>query len=634
MVKKIAIDWDENELRLVAAQCSGRSVKVTDARIVAMDGRTPSEALVRELSELGGAETETLVAIGRGSAELRELQLPPVPDDELPDMVRFQALRSFATAGDSATVDYLVTKRIESGIEVIAAAVGPQSLNAIHESVRDAELSLKRIALRPLSAAALFLIAESSSRQGEVVFIDLLSDGAEIVVARDGKVVFVRTVRMPSSEAARAKALAGELKRSLLACGVSGQLGRVILWGNTSAHEAEVATLETAAGCEVQVVNPFDLVDVSHETSLPDKVGRLAPLVGLLLADEIEPDRLIDFLNPRKPRVQVVSPYRKLLVVGVPIAACVLIAFVVYQRIKTLDQQIAVLRDGNAAMQSDVKLADQSIAKTETMDNFLDGDVNWLHEVRRMALQMPPSEQMIVRGVSASANQRRGGGNLKIEGGAINPSVIDEFERSLRDASHQVNGDGASEQKTEDAYRWAFNEVISVTSDSIRNDRYEGIAKQMMDQPEPESESPSAVQPDDATDSDEDDNGAVSQTTIVEGDASDLPEGSETTGKTEDATGNVNTQPITAGDGEPKIPGPVDDELKDQNSEGGPADAASSEAAGVPGPAASESGDSEAGDSGDGDPEEVDGEPSNEEEQQLKTNESLEVASAAEEVQR
>ena len=123
MVNKLAIDWDDNELRLVAAQCSGRSVKVTGAHVIPLEGSHIHEVLRQAVAQHGLEDTETLVAIGRGKAELRELQLPPVPDEELPDMVRFQAIRSFATAGESATVDYLLTKRSESGVEMIAAAI-------------------------------------------------------------------------------------------------------------------------------------------------------------------------------------------------------------------------------------------------------------------------------------------------------------------------------------------------------------------------------------------------------------------------------------------------------------------------------------------------------------------------------
>ena len=479
MVKKLAIDWDEHELRYVSAQCSGRSVKVIEAKIIEINGRSPQDVLITEFSSAGLSEAETLIAIGRGKAELRELQLPPVPQEELPDMVRFQSLRSFANIGDSSVVDYLITKQRDSGVEVIAAAVAPQNLDSIRQCVEKASLSLKRIALRPLAAAALYLSLQGESQSGEVALIDLLSDSAEIVIARDGKVVFVRTVRMPSSDNARGKALAGELKRSLIACGVINRLQSVVLWGTSQVHAVEIPMLEETSGCSVQIVNPFELVEVDRKTDLPEHVGRLAPLLGLLLADEVAPDRLIDFLNPRKPEIKTESPYKKIVIAGVPVAAGVLLALSIYGQIASLDKQIAELRDSNAAMQPDIKLADESLAKTETVDAFLDGDVNWLQEIRRMAVEMPPSDQMIIRGVSAGVNARTGGGVLKIEGGAVNPAVIDEFEKALRDENHQVNGTGASEQKTEDAYRWEFSESISVTGSSIRDSRYIGISQQM-----------------------------------------------------------------------------------------------------------------------------------------------------------
>ena len=570
MVKKLAIDWDDHELRYITAQCSGSSVKVTDVKVIDIDGRTPEEVLATEFQTAGLVEAETLVAIGRGKAELRELQLPPVPANELPDMVRFQSLRSFASISDNSVVDYLVTKQRDAGVEVIAAAVAPHSLDSIREGIGKASLSLKRIGLRPLAAAALHLSRQSNSQHGEVVLIDLLPDNAEIVVARDGDVVFVRTVRMPGSETARAKALAGELKRSLLACGVTDQLNGIILWGTEQVHNAEIQVLEEVAGCSVQTLNPFDYVDVKSGLELPTHLGRFAPLVGLLLADENAPDRLIDFLNPRKPEIKVVSPYRKLVMIGAPVAACALLALVVYQKLASLDQQIVQLRDSNAAMQDDIKIADESVAKTETVDAFLDGDVNWLQEIRRMAVEMPPSDQMIIRGVSAGVNARNGGGVLKIEGGAVNPAVIDEFEKALRDENHQVNGKGASERKSKDAYRWEFSESISVTGASIRDGRYSAINDLLQGSALPVSETQQEANDEvDPANEDQADNESSLPAAVTGADSeSDDSSESQNTGQ------NLNAAKTDASDGntqsidEGQEAGSADLESKDESAEG------------------------------------------------------------------
>lgn len=490
MVKKLAIDWDDSELRLVAAQCSGSNVKVTDARVIPIEENV-LQTLKAALDGKGMENAETLVAIGRGQAELRELQLPPVPEEELPDMVRFQASKSFATAGDSAAVDYLVTSRNETGVEMIAAAVSAEELNGLRGVCESGSLIAKRISIRPLAAAALYLLKQQRPSANDMVLIDLLPDEAEIVVAREGRVIFVRTVRMPAAEEARGRALAGELKRSLVACGSSGTLERVVLWGRAEVHSQDVEMLVEATDSKVEVLDPFSLVDVDRSTkgSMPEHVGRLAPLVGLLVADEAGADRLLDFLNPRK-RIEVVeSPYRKYLIGAVPVAVAALVAFFIYRNLGSLDAQIEGLKMLNNEKQKAVAAADVSIARTEVVDKYLDGDVNWLNEIRRLAAKVPESDKLIVRSVSAVSDTRNGGGTMTIEGAVTKPAVIEEFEASIRDEFRTVQGDGASEVRTSDQYRWSFTETIKIDPGHIRDQRYIGIS-QVLDEADSGQEQP------------------------------------------------------------------------------------------------------------------------------------------------
>ena len=476
MVKKIAIDWDDHELRLVVAQCSGSSVKVSDAALIPISDGNIRVVLQQAISERGLENTDVLVAIGRGKAELRDLQLPEVPDDELPDMVRFQAIRSFASAGDSATVDYLITGRKEKQISLLAAAVGPSKLREIEQTTKAAQLVIKRIALRPLAAAALY--SSHNKDAGESVLIDLLADDAEIVVARAGKVVFVRTVRLPHDKDARATALAGELKRSLIACGSTGSPESVVLWGLESVHTQDIAKINSALGCDVNAVNPFELVDLARgaKDKLPEHVGRLAPLVGLLQNDEVGGHNLIDFLNPRKREIKAPNPLRKILLIGAPIAAGLLIGFFAYQKISDLDRQIAKLEKANADMKKPVEEAGASVIRTARVDQFLDTNVNWLEEMRRLAKQMPPSEQVIVRSVAGSIDQRSGGGKLTVVGGMTSSGVLSQFQESLRDENHKVLGEGLNQdERAKDSYRWTFNESITIPPEYIHELRYAGL---------------------------------------------------------------------------------------------------------------------------------------------------------------
>ncbi len=495
MPNKLAIDWDETELRLVAAQCSGGKVSVTDATVIPLDKLSVNRVLRDAIAQRGLQKVATMVAIGRGKAELRELQLPPVPDDELPDMVRFQAIRSFASAGDSATVDFLVTSRTAQEVQLVAAAVTPQKLKQVIETCSDADLVAKRIALRPLAAAALFLTDSRQTHSDDIVLIDLLSEDAEIVVSRAGEVIFMRTVRMPSDLSLRPDALAGELRRSLVACGASGQPDRVIIWGRESVHQEEVARIAAATGSPIDVIDPFDMVQVDQQAinHLPEHVGRLAPLVGLLVVDESSPQRLIDFLNPRR-RAEVKPNYRRrALLIGIPVLAALLIGWLAYQKLRGLDQQIAQLETAKASLVEPVKQAEQSVLRTERVDQFLDGDMNWLAELRALAESMPPADQLLLKSISGQSDPRTNLGTLTLAGSVTEPAVIDKLESSVRDEFHQVMISGTSEAPSADAFRLQFGGKLTILPAMVRAVRYQRILEAAEQPPANEADSDEAI---------------------------------------------------------------------------------------------------------------------------------------------
>ncbi|TWU43184.1 Competence protein A [Novipirellula aureliae] len=480
MPKKIAIDWDESELRVVAANSNGSKVSIIGADVVPLNDSDVYSCLRHYVSEHGFDKAETVVVIGRGKAELRELQLPPVPDEELPDMVRFQSIRNFASAGDNATIDYLITSRNESGVKAIAAAVSPKQLTEVTEVCQAAALEPSQIVLRPLAAAALFLQTDKPNQtSGDTVLIDLLNDDAEITLIRDGGVIFVRTVRMPASQTAQAKSLVNELRRSLLACGATQSLSRIVLWGRESVHREQIEHIATSMEVDVQVVNPFDLVDIEAPTKskLPDHIGRLAPLVGLLVCDGAHTSQLIDFLNPRRREEVKPNHRRTAILIGIPVAILAGSLFWAYQNLRSLDSQIERLTTITTETKEPVTEALEKIAKVRRIDQFLDSQPVWLDELRQIAVRLPPSDKVMLKSVTAASDPRTGVGTLTLAGSAIDPSVIEKLEEAIRDDDHRVIGEGASEQNSKDAYRWVFTEKVTIEPDYSRNKRYEGIKK-------------------------------------------------------------------------------------------------------------------------------------------------------------
>ena len=207
---------------------------------------------------------------------------------------------------------------------------------------------------------------------------------------------------------------------------------------------------------------------------MPDHVGA-APLVGLLVADEGGADRLLDFLNPRKRIEQVENPYRRYIIAAIPLAVAALFGFLIFRQLGSMDDQIESLKAANQQKEKKVKNADQSLARTEMVDQYLDGDVNWLNEIRRLARRAPESEKLILRSISMKNDPRSGGGIMTVEGAVTKPSVIEEFEAAVRDPNRNVQGDGASEVRSPDKYRWSFTETIEISPEYVREQRYIGM---------------------------------------------------------------------------------------------------------------------------------------------------------------
>jgi len=116
MPQLLAIEWDGGEARLVVAATRGERVVIEQAFSVGLDSGEPGETagersvggqIAAALAARGIGRIDTLAAVGRSSIELRQLSLPPAPEAELPEMVRFQAMREFNEFDESWLLDFV-----------------------------------------------------------------------------------------------------------------------------------------------------------------------------------------------------------------------------------------------------------------------------------------------------------------------------------------------------------------------------------------------------------------------------------------------------------------------------------------------------------------------------------------------
>ncbi len=484
MPKMLALEWDGREARVAVASVRTGDITVEDAFIVPLGDDESSESetgrrIAEALASRNIGRLDTLVALGRANLELRMMSLPPAAAADRPDLVRFQAMHNFTTIGDDWPLDYVeIGGSDEEGVKVLAGVITPDLKQQILTTCRQAELEPRRLVLRPFAAAYL-LRRFGSARSGCVLMVDRLAQEADLSVLVDGQVGFMRTVRLPvhGDEATVARALFGEIRRTIGAAQnqlVGKKVERLVLCGSPEGHADLVAALTEQLEFPVESFDPFQHVALSSSLTRqqPEQSGRFAPLLGMLVneADDVRHD--MDYLNPRRRPEPPNTRNRRLVLGGVATAAVLLVAFLIWNGLRSLDSEIAELGKRSADMDAAVERADQLVRESQMLEQFSQGDVTWLDELREMAVRVPSSNSTMLSELTLATNSP--GGAFLMKGHVRDSSDIIQLEQSLRYNDNIVTGKVGTLDQSQSEYAWLFDTQGFVNADKLDNARSQG----------------------------------------------------------------------------------------------------------------------------------------------------------------
>ena len=316
MPRLLALEWYDDEARVAVASLRGTQAVFEQAFAVPLETGPASDddSMPDVGSQIasglpGGLKgTDTIVVIGRTNIELRQVSVPAAPDDELPDMVRFQAMREFNALDDKWPLDFIpLGTDPEQPRDVLAATINPDQLSKIRRVCREAGMKPQRMILRPCAAASLFF-RKTPPGDGRVrLLVDLLQSEADLTLLVDGTVNLTRCARMstdPLDRPESPKTLISELRRTIAAA--HNQLGdrrvdELVLFGSGPRHEVLVETIRAEMSLPVTLFDPFEGLQLSGPLAreMPDGPSRFAPLLGALLDELEQKPHAVDFLHPR-----------------------------------------------------------------------------------------------------------------------------------------------------------------------------------------------------------------------------------------------------------------------------------------------------------------------------------------------
>ncbi len=491
MSKYLAVEWDDREVRLVIANQRGAAAVLEQAFAVplpaAADGRPQTAAIVAGTlrDALAGQSVkrfETLAAVGRPSIELKDLTLPPVPDDELPEMVRFQAMRDFTHLGDDWPLDFIpIPGEAGEPRGVLAAAIPPDTLAELRAVCQQAGVELNHLVLRPCSAAALLARRQPGGDQVRML-IDLLGDEVDLTALVGDTPIFMRTARLPldTSLPESTRPLIAEVRRTIGAVHnrlKDRRVEAITLCGDGPQHNALAEQMGQELNLPAQLFDPFAGFELADDLrrALPDRRGRYAPLLGMVATAAAEAPHMLDFLAPRKR--PVAKTRRRELTIAAAALGVLLVAFAAYTywQLSQIDGQIATLDDRSKALEKQ-NTASAALKKDMVeLDRWVAGDVPWLDVLAKVSTKAPKSEEAMLTNFKAVSNQK-GGAELHLQGLVRTHEALAGLETGLRDSPNKVVVNGIDRDETKKRYPWSFKADVVIDTAKIESAK-QGEAK-------------------------------------------------------------------------------------------------------------------------------------------------------------
>jgi len=423
--------------------------------------------LAAALAARGIGRLATLVAAERTHVELRQLSVPPCPADELPDVVRFQAIKEFNALRDDWPLDFIPLAG-DPPQSVLAAAADPAWVGQIQSTLTPAGLQARRLVLRPCATASLWRRTAAGTSPDVCLLVDLLGQEAELTVLFGQREFFLRSARLPTDSASEPDArasLGAEIRRSMGA--VQNQLGgrrvqAIVLVGSAEQGEETAAELAQELGVSVEWFDPLARVDAEGAARevLAEQPGRFAALLGMAWDELDRTPPAIDFLHPR--RRQEPQGRRTALALAGLAAALVFLCIVGYGwwSGQEIDRQTRALTKELRELEPKVKAGEETRRAVAEVERWVNHDVVWLDEMRWLCDRLPPAEDVMLDDLQLRLTTS--GGEATLQGFARSVETIKRMESKLRDDRHRIEGRAKWDDSSRSPYTRRFRSRVLI----------------------------------------------------------------------------------------------------------------------------------------------------------------------------
>ncbi len=414
MANYLAVDWDATELRLVLASSQRGSIRILKAESAPLElGEGTDEAktvdigltLKHLLKRHKIPHASLLLGLNRAAVDMMTFQLPKSKPEELPDLVKNQALRDSPGFSETSPIDFITSPSPEGEhVRTIAATISRAQLKQYRVLCQASGFRARRIEFRPLALAELHWNSNAAINQ-PVLLVQCTASEIDMVVVEEANVMFVRSIKLPESLADEERTLriVSEIARTIA---VSRQevegavLEKVILYGDADAFKPLQERL-TDQEIETTVQNPFQLNCVSaparaNITGVSVNPGHYAALFGMILSEQSKSPMRIDFLHPReKPQPLNIARFVALFLLLVGIIGYGAWAWN-SRSLAQLNTRLAELKTDITELETERQQLYPTFRQLTYANAWENGQMIWLDELRDISVRLPDEQDLVV----------------------------------------------------------------------------------------------------------------------------------------------------------------------------------------------------------------------------------------------
>ena len=460
------IEWSTEGLIGAALRLEGGRVSIEyNFSIPFTSARSPENSAAEIASELAiktsalGTNVPCIVVVPREAVVIRQLQLPNVPNDELPTLVSFQAAAKSSTPTASIAVDYIPLGPSGDGQAVLAAMLDSHRIHRMRELLNRAQLQLVSLEVSP------FLIAELVAREEEqggtpnipTLIVAQTGDRVEISILDRRRLIASHAVWLPEGDAVRhVSPLQTEINRCLISLSQSHpgvEIDQVYLIEDQRADEAVERMLQERFGDKT---HPLNLGLLGTVIPADHRLAYLALIArGLTGAAGLTPR--VDLIKPRKPAEKVDNTRRNLIAAGA--AAVVLVGGAWWNfssQMAELDSEIDDLQTQISSHRGDLTNGKADLDAALILTTWGEGDQDTLATWDHFHQLLPGTDRLYLVELksipSSGARQTRLTGTAR----ARTQDDIEDFLQRMADAGWLVKPVTPLENKKDPDYPWQF----------------------------------------------------------------------------------------------------------------------------------------------------------------------------------